>query len=205
MIKKSSPISNIVNSFKELELDIKPDVTEAMLFLTGDLPAPTELMSTPELEKAILKMSDQHYEVAKLKRRGHSVQRIAQETGLSVIQVNSMISRVLNLGFRMIPQYAEELRGEVLQQLDDFLYGLHEEALSAGSQNLTSKQIPAALGILDRKIKLLGINPPERVELTMSEEILQAKTQLANIIERYSGSIIDVTPSATLEESNDNT
>lgn len=187
------PKSAILTNYKELEYDLKPDVKEALLLLTCELPKPETEMTIDELENAILSMKDMHYEIARWKRKGKSLQWIAEKTGLSTSQISIMLRKFYNISHRLLPVETAELRNEVLMQLDDFLSGLYNEANNEGFDYLTSGQIPAALGILDRKMKLLNITPPQQVQLTVSEEILQAKSQLDKLLENFKN-VIDVTP-----------
>lgn len=182
-----------ISPYLELEHNLKPEVENALMVLSAEpLPPPDTQLTVEELEKEVLSLSELHYKAAKMKRRGQPYDKIATTLGLSVVTVKKMIERTLNLGTRLLPLHTEELRQEVLNQLDDFLSGIYTEASAGGRESLNIDEVDTALKILDRKIKLLGIEPPKEIKMTVSQEIVQAKTQLDKIMESYG--VIDVTP-----------
>lgn len=179
--------------YSDLENDLKPEVVSAIALLTVEpLRAPAEVMSPEELEREILSLSELHFKAAKLKRKGYGYAKISELLSIPAFTVKRMVERYLNLSYRMMPVHMEELRQEVIGQLDDMLLGLYNNATSLGRENLTSQEVDTALRILDRKIKMLGIEPPQEVKMTISQEIVQAKSQLDKIMSNYE--IIDVTP-----------
>lgn len=100
--------------------------------------------------------------VLDLKVQGKTTRQIATELGVSV---GTVVTRMKAALARSVDMKAGELRTVMDEQLDGMLDKL-QPFIDAGD----TKAINAALGILDRKAKLHGLDAPAQVDVTVETE-----------------------------------
>ena len=185
---------------EEMEYGFSPKVTEAIELILEPLPSLSEEMDIKQVEEHLGNLRDIHYMAAKLKRQGKSYREIGRIIGTDSSTAKIFVDRVLHLHWRLFPKQAELISQEVIEQLDDlYSFNFHEAAKlgqftgpNEDEVYLNSGQIDTALKILDRKIKILGIESPKRVVVELADEVTKAQAQLKEKLNSYR--IIDVTP-----------
>lgn len=130
-----------------------------------------------------LKIIEQRYTIAALRRDGHSVKEIADTVGLSTMTVSERLKECLNLAIKETNETSEESRQLQLERLDQLLRvytplatETHQETVIdrlTGLQTVVIRPpdpVYAALmlRIEERRSKLLALDMPEqkRVEET---------------------------------------
>ncbi len=113
-------------------------------------------MSPPKVQSAIRRK-----EAVDLRIEGKTYREIAQELGVTPTRARQLVAEALAAIEKDTAESAEELRRLELDRLDQLQSGLWEEA-AAG--NL--KAVGAALKIMERRARLLGLDAPTRTENT---------------------------------------
>lgn len=180
----------------ELEYDLKPEIKVAIETVAHEVDyygIDTKPKDLEQLERELLSLSSLHYEAARLKRRGMSYNTIAEKLNVTPVMVRTMINKVLDLSNQALPKEAEWLRTEVLQQIDDVIDGLYTEAEHKNfGGKIGSSQAGLVLSALDKKVKLLGLNAPEKIDININQEVSDAQRRIDEQLKRIEASeIID--------------
>lgn len=184
--------------FLDLEQSLSKDVSVAKELILTPLPDKTVQLTTEELEVELLKLSAMHHISAKLKAKGYGLHEIVRylrtkyHIDTTEVQVSYMIQKVLNLNYRMMPKSTELLKQQVEEQLDDLILGAYKTAEEEGRTYLKPAESKLVLSVLDRRIRLHGLDAPVIVETTTPEAIKQFQddlySKLDNVL-RKSGAI----------------
>jgi phage tail protein X len=146
-------------------------------------------LKTPEeLERELLGIGSDFWVIAKHRSRGMSISQICRQFGnkYSASEVSWMIKKVLNVNHGLAVHDGELLREGLLMELDGYLNALYIEASTKySSEELVGEQIPKALGIFDRKLKLLGVEAPTRVDVTVTNTINAANERLDEQLSKF--------------------
>jgi transposase-like protein len=113
-------------------------------------------MSPPKVQAAVRRK-----EAVDLRVEGKTYREIAQELGVTPTRARQLVAEALAAIEKDTAESAEELRRLELDRLDQLQAGLWEEA--AGG-NL--KAVGAALKIMERRARLVGLDAPTRTENT---------------------------------------
>jgi hypothetical protein len=113
-------------------------------------------MSPPKVQAAVRRK-----EAVDLRVEGKTYREIAQELGVTPTRARQLVAEALAALQGETAESAEELRRLELDRLDQLQSGLWEEA--AGG-NL--KAVGAALKIMERRARLVGLDAPTRTENT---------------------------------------
>lgn len=187
-----------VDPVRAVEYNIAPEVTESMELIFQDLPSVADDLSKEVLEKELLKLRDVHYKASRLRSEGKSFEQIGKLLNIDTFTAKRYVNRVLQLHYNLYPREAELLNQQVVEQLDLMTNSLYEVAKSKNQINengevfLNTNQIMANLAILDRKVKILNIEPPKRVKIELSDQVLKAQEKMRQRLDSYEA--IDVTP-----------
>ena len=93
-----------------------------------------------------------------LRLSGASYRQIGAELGVSHVQAFRDVQRVLH---QIVAEPASELRGQELARLDRLTL-THWPAAIKGDHRATA----VVLQIMDRRIRLLGLDAPQRIDIT---------------------------------------
>jgi transposase len=92
---------------------------------------------------------------------GMKLWEIAQKLGVTEAGVSKMLSRTLDATSKEISEKAEELRAVQLERTEMMIRGLWSKAM-VGDE----KAVDTIRKLLERQARLLGIDAPERKEIT---------------------------------------
>lgn len=170
--------------YEGLENSLSEEIKNATQLVLSPLPDPTVELSIEELEKELLELSALHHICARMKSRGKSLNEVVASLKhqygyhVTVTQVSYMIQKVLNLNFRMTPRSTELLRQQIDEQLDSLIAGAYATATEDGRDYLNPLEAKIMLSVIDRKIKLHGLDAPIEIKHSMSDEIRQLQEDL---------------------------
>jgi hypothetical protein len=102
-----------------------------------------------------------------MRKAGANLQTIADELGISVPSVHNSIKRYIERINKYSEQEAVELRRLQLERLDTMLLGIWDKAQSGGL-----RAIDRVVKIETRRAKLLGLDEPEKRDITTGGEPL---------------------------------
>lgn len=108
------------------------------------------------------KIADEQAEVLDLRRKGHTVRAIAERTGIPRSTVQNRLDAAIA---ELVLPLADEVRLLELARLDTWQVRL-EEQLDAGEA--PERVVPVALKVQERRSRLLGLDAPERAEMTVA-------------------------------------
>ena len=168
----------------QLEMDLHADVASGINLIMTPVPQDDKELTESQMDTELMKISAIHHICARLKRRGYSHTRISQyllqKFGMNVspIKVKNMIERLLYLHLQLMSKNVAVLRKEIDEQIDDVILSLNQHTQIREDGVMTPGTVMAVLQALDRKVKLWGIGAPEKVELSIAEEIKQAQKDL---------------------------
>jgi hypothetical protein len=123
-------------------------------------------MSPPKVQAAVRRK-----EAVDLRIEGKTYREIGQELGVTPTRARQLVAEALAALQKDTSESAEELRRLELDRLDQLQSGLWEEA--AGG-NL--KAVGAALKIMERRARLVGLDAPTRTENTHGYSALDQMT-----------------------------
>jgi hypothetical protein len=123
-------------------------------------------MSPPKVQAAVRRK-----EAVDLRIEGKTYREIGQELGVTPTRARQLVAEALAGLQKDTAESAEELRRLELDRLDQLQSGLWEEA--AGG-NL--KAVGAALKIMERRARLVGLDAPSRTENTHGYSYLDQMT-----------------------------
>jgi len=198
---KRPPMTNI----ELLENDLAPEVQESMQLILQDLPSIKDELSVEVLQQELLKLRAEHYKASQLKSQGKSYQQIAKIMGIDAFTAKKYVERVMHLHYNLYPKEAEILTQQIVEQLDSMTSDLYDSARQLEQFNdegevfLSKEQILVNLSIIDRKIKVLNIEPPKRIQVELSDQVQSAQQKMRQRLESYK--VIDV---ASTKDGNDN-
>lgn len=108
-------------------------------------------------------IADEQAKCFELKRRGYSVRRIADETGIA----RSTVQDRLDAAYKeMVFPLADEVRLLELERLDAWLVRLEDQMTNGEAPE---RVVPVAIRVSERRAKLLGLDAPERQEMTVAQ------------------------------------
>ncbi len=170
--------------YQELENSLHDEVDTAKKLLLTPLPDMKVELTLEQIESELLSLSALHHICAQMRSRGKTnseiVNSIKSQYGYKVTaaQVASMVAKVLNLNYRMMPKSTELLRQQVEDQIDSVISGLYATAAAEGRTYLNPGESKIMLSALDRRIKLQGLNAAIEVKLTDATEVKQMQDDL---------------------------
>lgn len=189
-----------ISYYEGLENSLATDIEIATNLILMPLPDPKVEISVEELEKELLGLNALHHICARMRARGKGFEEISdylkRSYGYTVssAQVSYMVQKVLNLNYRMTPKSTELLRQQVDEQLDQIIAGVYATAAEEGRDYLKLNEGKAMLNVIDRKIKLHGLDAPIEIKHSVADEI---KVLQENIYKRLEGmggrTVIEVT------------
>lgn len=191
-----------MNYLDELERSVHADIEKAKELILTPLPELKYELTGEELETELLKLSAMHYICARLRSRGKSIREVAasikQDYGyvLTEYQISHMVNKVLNINYRMMPRCAELLRQQIDEQLDSLMADTYSSAAEEGRDYLKPQEVKVILGIIDRRVKLYGLDAPQQINVNVGEEIRTIQDDLYRRLEGITrakvGNYIDV-------------
>lgn len=113
-----------------------------------------------------------------LKLQGFTDRQIARHIGVTHGTVQNRIRSILS---RYTAPVAEDMVKIIDEQLDGFL-----QKLGPGIEAGEVKSIMAGLAIVDRKVKMFGLDAPSKVEVTVESESDRAIKDLMNQVKQTS-------------------
>lgn len=108
-----------------------------------------------------------------LRKAGHSYREIGRQLGISHVQAEKDVTRVLAELNAQATETAESWRRLELERLDALWVGIWRQALSGHPLAVAS-----ALKIMERRAKLLGLDAPQRMELDVQRHAEQLASEL---------------------------
>lgn len=118
-----------------------------------------------------------------IRLQGHSVREVAklasQELGWSISRATAW-RRIEEEGLLQVQPAEAALRAQELDRLDRYLLALEQAALSPDPKDKVAA-VNSALKLQERRAKLLGLDAPERSEVTI-HEVDPADAELAQLI-----------------------
>ena len=108
------------------------------------------------------KIADEQAAVLELRRKGYTVRQIAAQLGISKSTVQNRLDAAIA---ELVEPAAREVRLLELERLDAWQARL-EGKLDDGED--PAKVVPIALKVQERRAKLLGLDAPERAEVTQT-------------------------------------
>ena len=138
-------------------------------------------MSEPKTSVRRVKATEKQRQALELRKAGASYDEIARKIGYS--SKSGAYKSVTSALSKMLKEPAEELRTLEMARLDRLLVGVWSAA-TQGNQGA----IDRVLRILERRAKLLGLDAPQRRELSGPDggpiETIDARSRLLASIER---------------------
>jgi hypothetical protein len=149
-------------------------------------------MSPPKVQAAVRRK-----EAVDLRVEGKTYREIGQELGVTPTRARQLVSEALAALQKDTAESAEELRRLELDRLDQLQSGLWEEA--AGG-NL--KAVGAALKIMERRARLVGLDAPTRTESTHGYPDLSemSDAELDEELRRHANVFLDAMASSGPQE-----
>jgi len=108
------------------------------------------------------KVADEQAAVLDLRRKGYTIRQIATQLGLAKSTVQNRLDAAIA---ELVEPAAREVRLLELERLDAWQARL-ENQLDTGDD--PAKVVPVALRVQERRAKLLGLDAPERAEVTQT-------------------------------------
>ena len=128
-------------------------------------------------QKNAAQVAEEQLTCYRLRLAGATLDQIAKQTGLSKGTVHTRISK--EIAERVEP-LAEEVRKMQLDRLDEWLMQLNKQ-VREGRQ--VARSIEVALRVEERRAKLMGVDAPERVDVSATvHEVTQADVELAEML-----------------------
>jgi hypothetical protein len=179
--------------------------------MSDDLPVPTNTtLEATQLADELLNIKPYMWDWADKRKRGKSCQVIAKEHNaqhpyqiVSAVEVKKVLDRILNVNHHLSVNTGNELRQALLDQLDDYLENLYEASeaeIGVNPNKLSPKCMKLALDIWDRKMKLLGVAPAEKVEVSVSGIMDHYHGMLKNTYQKFLQTKVETVEVAHLEK-----
>jgi len=158
--------------------------------------APKQINSAEEAEKELFSFNPDFWIASHLKKRGRSLKDIYDhfKGRYTQVEIGYMLDKVITVNTFMANRDADLLRQQMLDELDDLEKIIWDYEKTG---DLNEKHVKTLLQIKDRKILLLGLNAPEKVEIDINHSVADATEKLMNSYDRYMKmrqNSIDVTP-----------
>jgi len=114
--------------------------------------------------------AEQQARILEMWIKGESSDTIAEEVGLSKSTVYRVRKEALQEAVPLRDAKAEELRELELQRLDE-LQAAHWERALSGSILVSEKAAKVVLSCIDRRVKMLGLDAPVRVDARVQSQL----------------------------------
>ena len=154
-----------------------------------------EITSSAKLSKTLMSLSPDAWDIAQLKTRGVSLRNIYIQYGgaYTYDEINYMLKQVVACNAALAIKNPEMLRQLLIDKLDDVEERLNVTATQSGG--LDQKIAMALIRTVETKAKLLGLNAPEKVDVSVTHTIQTANETLKEKLENMrKHRVIDVTP-----------
>lgn len=148
----------------------------------------TEIDTKDKLNKVLLDINPDAWEIARLKSRGHSVHDIYRKYDCvySFEDISYMIKSVIACNKFVAIDNPDMLRQLLLDEMDE----LKKELLNNTGGVVDEKVFNAIMKSIELRAKLLGLNAPERKEIDVVTTIRNAGEVLSDKISNWRKQII---------------
>lgn len=119
-------------------------------------------------KKNAAQVAEERLRCYELRLAGATIRMIAKQTGLAIGTVDARIQAEIQA---RVEPLADEVRKMQLDRLDEWLMHLNRQ-IRAGTA--VARNIEIALRVEERRAKLLGVDKPEKFEVTTGESDLDA-------------------------------
>lgn len=161
----------------------------------------SKLDNQTDVELALLSMQEDHWRMAQLKKRGHSMQDIARhfKYKYTINEISCILINILKINNFLSVNNTELLKRQMLDELEDLEKIAWNNAYINESEQtqLDNKDIKTILAIKQSRMKILGVEAPTEVKMDITHKTEMASEQLKLTYESYmrsKGKVIDVTP-----------
>lgn len=188
-----------------------------------------------ELTPAALFSAKQRMEIVNLRVAGWSQPQIAQHYGVKQCTISNILNATIKKWNRLEKEGVEELRRMELARLDEYLRALWPSIVRSEDETKKytyrgdgrARAVEVALKIGERRAKLLGLDAPEKTDLTVSgtvqrmdpsslveeakrlglpmpDDFLEITSVLPGLIDKDAPPPLPSTPAASLELNEEN-